>query len=147
MLYVELVPKTCWKSNLRDHLSTQQWDFIRRQVYAKAQYTCQICGARNVKLECHEVWKYTKNNVQQLIGLAALCQLCHAAKHIGYAKHAGKYHHAIRHMMQINGWSRRQVEQHVEAAIEIAVERGKHSWQLDLSWLTANYGIYVKSKR
>ena len=59
-LTIELVPKTCWFSNVRDHVSVAQWDTIRKQVYVKANYFCQICGSRGTKwpVECHEVWDY-----------------------------------------------------------------------------------------
>jgi 5-methylcytosine-specific restriction endonuclease McrA len=44
-LTVELVPKTCWWSNLRSLTDRATWDRIRRPVYRKAEYHCEICGA------------------------------------------------------------------------------------------------------
>ena len=147
-LTVELVPKTCWFSNLRDHLDKPTWNFIRRQIYAKAMYTCQICGMRNIQLECHEVWYYDdKHKIQQLAGLAALCPMCHAVKHIGHARLSGKYEQALQHLMRMNGWNENQAKKHIAKAFEKAKERGQYNWQLDLRWLAANYGIYVASKR
>lgn len=35
-LTIELGPQTCWFSNVRDQVSPQDWDRIRRQVYENA---------------------------------------------------------------------------------------------------------------
>jgi len=45
-LSVELVPASCWCSNVRDHVRRAQWDQLRRETYRQAQYCCEICGGR-----------------------------------------------------------------------------------------------------
>lgn len=58
-LTIELVPKTCWFSNVRDRVSRQDWDRIRSQVYEQADRRCEVCGGRGSRhpVECHEVWE------------------------------------------------------------------------------------------
>jgi hypothetical protein len=70
-LEIELIPKTCWFSNIRNHVSPEGWKFISRQVFAGAGNRCQICGGRGDKwpVECHEVWEFNwQANVQALVG-------------------------------------------------------------------------------
>ena len=45
-LTVELVPRTCWLSNVRTLLSRLEWDTLRRLVYVRAGYQCEVCGGR-----------------------------------------------------------------------------------------------------
>ena len=67
-LAIELVPETCWYSNLRDVLPRPIWDKLRRQVYALSGYRCGVCGAHGA-LNCHEVWRYDDTtHIQYLEG-------------------------------------------------------------------------------
>src|SRR5437868_2741641 len=43
-LTVELVPKSCWYSNVRSNVTEAQWDYLRRVVYKRAGWICEICG-------------------------------------------------------------------------------------------------------
>ena len=56
-LTVELVPSTCWYTNVRSHVPKAVWDRLRRQVAAEAGDRCEICGGRGRRwpVECHEV--------------------------------------------------------------------------------------------
>src|SRR5688500_8134041 len=46
LLTVELVPRTCWFSNLRSELSQDEWDRLRRSVYERAGNRCEVCGGK-----------------------------------------------------------------------------------------------------
>ncbi|MGR6033938.1 MAG: HNH endonuclease [Candidatus Nitrosoglobus sp.] len=148
-LTVELVPETCWFSNVRDHVDKATWDTWRRQTYRKADYICQICGSRgpNWPVECHEIWDYDdENNVQKLMGLIALCPTCHEVKHIGLSGLKGKGEAAEFHLAQVNNWTRQQVEEYLEEVWEVWKERSQRQWELDITFLeqlgiTANLKI------
>jgi len=45
-LTIELVPKTCWYTNLRSELPKSKWDKLRKKSYQEADYKCQICGGK-----------------------------------------------------------------------------------------------------
>ena len=45
-LTVELIPSTCWFSNLRSELSKEEWDRLRRATYERASQRCEVCGQR-----------------------------------------------------------------------------------------------------
>lgn len=85
-LTVELIPSTSWFTNVRSHLPTGEWDLVRRAVYRRARYRCEVCGGRgggpdgpNHPVECHEVWAYDdEHHVQRLERLVALCPLWRA---------------------------------------------------------------------
>jgi hypothetical protein len=48
-LTIELVPQTCWFSNVRDRVSREDWDRIRKQVYKRSGQCCEVCGGRGRK--------------------------------------------------------------------------------------------------
>jgi hypothetical protein len=138
LLTVELVPRTCWFSNLRSELSQDEWDRLRRPVLERAGRRCEVCGQRGTAhpVECHEVWEYDDERlVQRLVGLVALCPACHEAKHMGYASSVGRGGQARAHLARVNGWSMDDVELYLEMQFEQWSRRSQHEWSLDLSWL------------
>lgn len=42
-LTIELVPTTCWYSNVRSNVSKAEWDIIRKESYSNANNCCEIC--------------------------------------------------------------------------------------------------------
>jgi hypothetical protein len=148
-LEIELVPKTCWFSNVRSHVSKGEWDRLRNDVYHKANYVCEICGGVGSKhpVECHEIWHYDdETHTQRLDGLIALCPSCHGVKHIGLAGMKGDIGEAVAHLARVNGWKMLEAEKYVSAALRIWKERSQHEWKLDLSWLE-QHGIFIKPER
>lgn len=149
-LTVELVPQTCWFSNVRDHVPQATWDMLRRQTYKKANYRCSICGGRGPKwpVECHEIWHYDDcNHIQKLIGLTALCPACHEVKHIGLAGLRGRVEQACQHLAKVNGWTKIQAKEYLQQVGEVWLERSQHQWRLDLSWLSEEFGLNIPDKR
>jgi hypothetical protein len=137
-LLIELVPRTSWNSNLRSILSVSKWDEIRRAAYVKAQYRCEICNGVGSKhpVECHEIWQYDDDkHIQKLIGVQALCPLCHQAKHIGFAEVQGRLKQTSEHIMKVNQWSKSQFKEHHREASKVWHKRSQHSWVVDISWI------------
>jgi hypothetical protein len=150
-LTVELIPKTCHYSNVRTTVKKKEWDKIRLIVYEKAGHKCEIChqtgleqGYRH-KIECHEIWKYNDTKkIQKLVGLIALCPLCHQVKHIGRASFIGKEKMAFNRLSNINKWDLEQVTQYVAEAYEKNKERSNFDWTLDISLLKKSpYNIVI----
>ncbi len=149
LLTVELVPSTCWFSNVRDHVSSKTWDFLRKSTYKQANYRCEVCGGRGDKwaVECHEIWHYDDlSHIQTLSGLTALCPSCHQVKHIGLAGLQGYGERAEAHLAKINGWKREQTDAYLKTVWDTWHERSCHDWSLDLAWLN-RYGIHINPKR
>lgn len=147
-LTIELVPKTCWFSNVRSNVTKEQWDKLRKATYAKAEYQCQICGGRGPKwpVECHEIWDYAdKSLIQTLTGLIALCPSCHKVKHMGFAQISGKEIEMTCHLAIINGWTYKAACQYVGERFDLWRKRSKYDWLLDISWL-GNFDIQVDTK-
>lgn len=117
----------------------EDWDTLRRRVYARANYKCEVCGGKGPThpVECHEVWEYDeKNKVQKLIGLIALCPDCHSVKHWGLAQMRGKEQECAAHLMKVNGWDADTAKAHVIEAFNTWLRRNKiKKWKLDASWL------------
>ncbi len=150
MLTVELVPSTCWFSNVRDHVSKSIWDKLRKTTYQQGNYQCEVCGGRGTKhpVECHEIWHYDDlNHIQTLEGLTALCPSCHQVKHIGFAQLRGYGEQAKAHLAKINRWSLGETEAYLSSVWETWHQRSCHDWRLNLSWLQKNYGIDINPKR
>jgi hypothetical protein len=147
-LTIELVPKTCWFSNVRKHISNSEWDLLRKETYRKAKNRCEICDGVGSKhpVECHEIWNYDDETyTQRLEGLIALCPSCHSVKHIGLASLNDHFGEAVAHLAKVNGWSALEAEKFVANELRIWKERSQHEWTLDLSWLE-HKGIHPRNK-
>jgi hypothetical protein len=143
-LTVELVPSTCWYTNVRSNVSQAVWDGLRRRVAAEAGHRCEICGGRGRRwpVECHERWAYDDAaKVQRLERLVALCPDCHEAKHAGLASKRGRLDAVIGHLVKVNGWSADDAALYLEAVFETWAQRSRHQWTLDISVLSERYGV------
>ena len=131
-LTVELVPETSWGNNVRRLVKSDVWDRIRRAAYARAGFTCEICGEAG-RLECHERWEYdNQKHVQRLTRMVALCPACHEVKHIGLATVRGNGERALLHLARVNGWSLPVAKKHIAEQVNIGIRRSKVRWTLDL---------------
>lgn len=138
LLTIELVPSTCWYSNVRSEVSKEEWEVLKKRTYRQANYCCEVCGGKGDKhpVECHEIWHYDdKQLVQTLIGLIALCPACHECKHIGYARTQGRGKIAAAHLARVNGWTEPQADIYINQCFEIWQKRSQVQWQLDISYL------------
>lgn len=135
-LAVEMVPSSCWFSNVRSQVSTAQWDVLRRAVYAAANHRCETCGATGVRLACHEKWDYDlPTRVQRLVTMVALCTACHEVKHMGLANTRGRGNIAVAHLQKVNGWTGVQAALHCGQQGALFRQRSAVTWTLDLSAL------------
>lgn len=138
-LTIELVPQTCWFSNVRSNITNAEWTRLKKITAHNAGYKCEVCGGKGDKwpVECHEIWDYNDNHLTQtLIGLIALCPSCHSAKHMGFTGLCGRDVEITCHLALVNGWSYHHAREYVEKQFEIWRERSKYHWLLDISWLS-----------
>jgi len=134
-LSVELIPQTTWGDNLRSLLTHEQWNVLRRAVYARAGYRCEACDASDMEVHCHEVWDYDdKKHVQKLIGLRCLCWECHWVTHLTDSGIRGDLER-LKHFASVNGITLFKANRIVQKAYEQVMERSKHEWKIDTSWL------------
>jgi hypothetical protein len=145
-LTIELIPSSSWFTNVRSAVSKSEWDNIRKQVYKKADYKCEICGKKGKPhpVECHEIFEFDdKKLIQKLTQLVALCPDCHMVKHIGLAEVQGKLELAIKHFIKVNKISRLQAEQYIKECFLLWNKRSNKIYKLDLSYLSS-YGVLLK---
>lgn len=135
-LTVELVPDTCWYTNVRSNVTRAEWEKCKRFVKKRSGERCEICGGRGSRypVDCHEVWSYD-NLVQRLEGLIALCPRCHEVKHLGRAEATGNLERAVTHLQRVNGWDDDTTYEYVVAAFARWRYRSQFRWTLDISWL------------
>ena len=135
-LNFELVPDSCWYSNLRSALPKEVWDKIRKKAYARANGKCMICGAPTARLEAHEQWEYDdKTCVQKLKNVVAVCRPCHEVIHIGRTQLMGREKEASEHFMKVNGCTYAEYRKALGEANGKHRERSRKDWQLDVSKL------------
>ena len=145
-LTVELVPRSCWYSNVRSEVSAAEWEVCKRFVAGRSGNRCEICGERGPRwpVECHEIWEYDESqfgrHIQRLTGLIALCPACHTVKHIGRAEATGNFLPAAQHLARVNGWDEDETFTYLANAFDLWAERSNHEWQLDISYLTEVLG-------
>jgi hypothetical protein len=149
-LTIELVPKTCWFSNVRNHVSNEEWKAISRQVSCGALNRCQICGGRSpigARVECHEVFLYDEQTrTQKLVSLVALCRPCHSVKHIGRTQMEGHEPEALVQLATVNGWTHEQCAEYVDEAFAVWRKRSENQWKIDLSFIQEHFGILIKEE-
>ena len=136
-LNFELVPDSCWYSNLRTILSKRQWDFLREDAKKRANYKCAICGRPVKRLEAHEQWSYDEEQgIQKLENIIAVCHDCHSVIHIGRTQLVGDIERAEKHYMKVNGVSYAEYIKDLGKANEDHQRRNLVAeWKLDLSFL------------
>jgi len=149
-LTIELIPSSSWGTNIRSLIGQTRWDKVRRQAYERAGHRCEVCGSDHITLtgsrvpyavECHEVWEYDdEHHVQRLVRMIALCPACHSVKHYGRTSNLGYGREAEAHLARVNGWTQREVEEHIEESGGLWEQRSQFSWQMDLSALR-EYGV------
>ena len=140
-LFVDLVPCSCWFSNVRSCVDQRDWERLRRMITNRADQRCEVCRRGQDRearrwLEAHERWAYDdSNNVQALRRLICLCTDCHTTTHFGLASINGKSTEAFKHLSTITGLPADQVSQHIDAAFALRRRRSVIAWELDLSIL------------
>ena len=138
-LEIELIPRHSWYKSLRNAVSKEEWDALRKQVYKNADYTCEICGASE-RLYCHEVWMFDScSNRQRLNGFKALCEHCHYVKHLGLVNvkilsgelPAEFMEILINHFCKVNNCDIGSFEKHRDEVSKIWLERSNMHWAID----------------
>jgi hypothetical protein len=133
-LSIEPIPEGSWLASLANLLPPGQWDRIRRSVYQRASYRCQLCGKEGM-LHCHEVWQYNEETgIQWLRGFAALCRDCHDVKHILFNRDIARHKELINHFIAVNRISPEEAEAYLEAA--------RQQQRFDRKDWKVNYGDY-----
>lgn len=147
-LFVDLVPSSCWFTNVRSCVDERDWFRLRKMVYRRAGNQCETCAAgsdptQQLWLEAHERWEYdTTARVQRLRRIMCLCTRCHEVTHFGLAALRGRGKQALEHLMTVRGWSRQTATRHVDDAFALWASRSAVDWSLDVSVL-ADAGIRV----
>ncbi|MGO1971612.1 MAG: DUF5710 domain-containing protein [Propionibacteriaceae bacterium] len=140
-LFVDLVPRSCWFTNVRHCVAKSEWDRVRRMVYGRAEDRCEVCQyaparGRGELLEAHERWAFDDATLtQRLVRLIALCSGCHEATHFGHAQLKGRAGEAFLHLMRVTGMDEHTASEHIDEALRTWRSRSARDWVLDLSML------------
>jgi hypothetical protein len=142
-LFVDLIPSTCWFTNVRYCIHPCDWDRVRRYIYERVHYICECCGVdtrrHNIQLDAHERWAYDETTqTQKLMRIVALCVDCHQTTHMGLAGIKGKSLEAMKHLQRIRQFTEEECEQHIQRAFEIWRDRCRIEWNLDISLIEIN---------
>ena len=157
-LTIDLVPKTCWGTNLKAELPAEVWDKARASVYMKADYKCEVCGDKGSKwpVECQEDYHYDEisfsRHKQTLAGLLALCPACHKVKHAGRciaraaaiskkADAQGELKLISQQLMRVNRWTYNESQMYLQHVFSVWHERSVFEWEQDFSWLKEKMDI------
>lgn len=141
-LFVDLVPSSCWFTNVRSCVDQRDWERLRRMITNRADQRCEICRRGQDRearrwLEAHERWAYDDSSkVQVLRRLICLCTDCHTTTHFGLARITGKSSEAFKHLCTVTKWPVTQADQHIDAAFALWKTRSTITWELDLSILS-----------
>ena len=142
-LFVDLVPTSCWFTNVRSCVRPADWDRVKSLVVGRSGRRCEACAgtaepSRGLWRQAHERWSYDETTrVQALRRLVCLCTRCHRTTHFGYAEVTGQAVQAHAHLCAVNGWSTADADAHILMAARTWRARSTIDWSLDLSILTA----------
>ncbi|MEU0689844.1 DUF5710 domain-containing protein [Streptomyces uncialis] len=148
-LFVDLVPSSCWFTNVRSCVTPRDWERLRRMITRRAGMRCEACGAGEDRqaqrwLEAHERWMYDDAaHIQYLKRLICLCTDCHTVTHYGYAQVRGLESKAFAHLTKVTGMDGPSARRHIDAAFALWQRRSAITWKLDLSILT-DAGVTLK---
>jgi len=141
-LFVDMIPRSCWFTNVRTCVSPRGWERLARMVYGRAGNRCEACGAEpdraaGRRMEAHERWAYDEDTgVQALRRLICLCNQCHLSTHLGFANVTGRSDQALAHLRAVTGMTDAEASRHVHAAGALWTARSQRAWTLDLTMLT-----------
>ena len=144
---IVLIPRPSSSINLRLYLSEDQWDRLRKMVYAHSKHTCVSCDAKGVRLHAHESWFFDdENHIQRLEGLVALCEPCHMLNHIGFSENRGDNLEVLaEHYAAVNQCSVEQFWMDRKKAFQVWRKRSSHQWTMDWgetgAWLVRTLGV------
>ena len=65
----------------RNNDNTNNWNIIRKQVYERADYSCERCDSRGVELHAHHKTHKSMGGTDELSNLECLCIHCHTNEH------------------------------------------------------------------
>ncbi|RZD80934.1 DUF5710 domain-containing protein [Streptomyces albidoflavus] len=148
-LFVDLVPSSCWFTNVRSCVTPRDWERLRRMITRRARMRCEACGTGEDRtaqrwLEAHERWVYDDaTRIQYLKRLICLCTDCHTVTHYGYAQVRGLESKAFAHLTKVTKMDGVAARRHIDAAFATWRRRSAVTWKLDLSILT-DAGITLK---
>lgn len=147
-LYVDLIPQSCWFTNVRSCVDAVDWLRIRHFVGNRCGWTCEVCGQESERLDVHERWEFDDaSRAQKLVRLIGLCEGCHQVTHFGLAELRGNGNAAFAHLCRINDWTREEGERHIARAYETFNERSEIEWALDLSIVIAAGVAPIKAQQ
>ena len=137
-LQIELVPASCLWSNVRSNVGEDHWSHIRRIVFEKANFLCEICAGRGRRhpVECHDVWVFEKHSLtQRLHSFQALCPYCHEVKHLGLTGLRGNGKRAFARFVKLNQLDEQRAVKIENALFKQWEIRSDYYWKLDISHL------------
>lgn len=154
-LMFELIPQVMHRKCVRAVLPNDVWRLLRKMTIDANTNRCGECGS-NQQLECHEVWRYLPPgigdpggpHVMKLVGLRALCHLCHLGKHIGYAlRNPASYRQVKKHLMDLYLLPESAFSQLEQLAFAEVAELNKAGLRaLDLTYLNIDRYIWIRHR-
>jgi len=144
-LCVDLMPKTCWWTNLAHLLQPSEWTRLQRLVCTRANNTCETCGKEGLELQPERErhiegrWEYrSASQLQRLVRVLLLCDNCYYSTRMGLARIKDRSESATTHLTKILNQPTKLVTQHIDEAFQVWRDRSLCNWDVDLYILTAS---------
>jgi hypothetical protein len=137
----ELPPKPLWGRSASTMFGQRLiWrKQIRPNALALANYSCELCGAKGPRLDCHDKWLYDDTNARvTLIGFEIHCPDCDAVTNLGHAANdRGNPEEVclavLAHLCRVNQCTLEAARGLLMAALEKWSVRNEKSWQIVVS--------------
>lgn len=135
-LIPELVPGPLWGRSAHKMLANRVvWTKqIRGDAIASANNCCEVCGAADRGLICHDKWQYDdKQTTATLVGFEVHCRDCDAVIHAGRAIKTGPPEVQgilINHLSKVNRCTRQIAQRIFDVAWDQWRARSKKEWTI-----------------
>jgi hypothetical protein len=134
ILPIESIPMTSWGVSLSNKLDKDKWDKLRREVYAKAGHSCEVCKTTSEQLNAHESWAFNeKSKIQYLARIRCLCKTCHEATHYFRSSVVFKLtytNYLKEHLMKINKITETEFERYLAKLTLIVQQRSSKFYRV-----------------
>ena len=137
---MELIPSTCWLTNLRSALRMEDFQRVRMGVRQRAGKSCEICSGaerpeEEIYLEVHPRFEYVEVK-QVLRRLMCVCTSCLRVLDFGTSQWESYRDEALAHLRKVNSWTSKQAIEHIHTSFEQWAIRSRLEWEVDVSILS-----------
>lgn len=143
MKLLNFTPLTAKHYSLMSYFTHQQWEFILKSIYKRANYCCEICHQNQEPVKPYVSWNYNDDeHIMHLEKILTICPNCDEINHLNEMSDSKELNRLLKHFQTINNIPQHEVKQILEQETGQYNTRSKYYWTVDIR----NLRKYIESK-